>query len=48
VGPERLKQQVRITVDTQESARAVPKIRERLLQMNLEVPLVGEIGRAHV
>jgi (E)-4-hydroxy-3-methylbut-2-enyl-diphosphate synthase len=33
---------VRITVDTQESARAVPKIRERLLQMNLEVPLVGD------
>ncbi len=33
---------VRITVDTQESARAVPKIRERLLQMNLDVPLVGD------
>jgi (E)-4-hydroxy-3-methylbut-2-enyl-diphosphate synthase len=33
---------VRITVDTQESARAVPKIRDRLLQMNLDVPLVGD------
>lgn len=33
---------VRITVDTQEAARAVPRIRERLLAMNLEVPLVGD------
>jgi (E)-4-hydroxy-3-methylbut-2-enyl-diphosphate synthase len=33
---------VRITVDTQEAARAVPKIRERLLAMNLDVPLVGD------
>ncbi len=33
---------VRITVDTQEAARAVPRIRERLLTMNIEVPLVGD------
>ncbi len=33
---------VRITVDTQAAACAVPKIRERLLAMNLEVPLVGD------
>ncbi len=33
---------VRITVDTQEAARAVPRIRERLLAMNIEVPLVGD------
>ncbi len=33
---------VRITVNTQEAARAVPRIRERLLAMNLDVPLVGD------
>jgi (E)-4-hydroxy-3-methylbut-2-enyl-diphosphate synthase len=33
---------VRITVNTQEAARAVPKIRERLLAMGLNVPLVGD------
>ena len=33
---------VRITVNTQDAARAVPEIRERLLAMNLEVPLVGD------
>ncbi len=33
---------VRITVNSQEAARAVPKIRERLLSMNLNVPLVGD------
>ena len=33
---------VRITVDTQEAARAVPRIRERLLAMGIEVPLVGD------
>ena len=33
---------VRITVDTQEAARAVPRIRERLLAMSIEVPLVGD------
>ncbi|MCC6657499.1 MAG: flavodoxin-dependent (E)-4-hydroxy-3-methylbut-2-enyl-diphosphate synthase [Rhodocyclaceae bacterium] len=33
---------VRLTVNTQEAARAVPRIRERLLAMNLEVPLVGD------
>jgi (E)-4-hydroxy-3-methylbut-2-enyl-diphosphate synthase len=33
---------VRITVNTQEAARAVPKIRGRLLAMNLDVPLVGD------
>ena len=33
---------VRLTVDTQDAARAVPEIRERLLAMNLDVPLVGD------
>ena len=33
---------VRITVDTQEAARAVPRIRDRLLAMNIVVPLVGD------
>ena len=33
---------VRITVNTREAAAAVPKIRERLVQMNVDVPLVGD------
>ena len=33
---------VRITVNSREAAAAVPKIRERLLKMNLNVPLVGD------
>ena len=33
---------VRITVNTREAAAAVPQIRERLLAMNLDVPLVGD------
>jgi (E)-4-hydroxy-3-methylbut-2-enyl-diphosphate synthase len=33
---------VRITVNTLEAARQVPAIRERLLQMNVDVPLVGD------
>ncbi|MDR2240619.1 MAG: flavodoxin-dependent (E)-4-hydroxy-3-methylbut-2-enyl-diphosphate synthase [Zoogloeaceae bacterium] len=33
---------VRITVNTEEAARAVPAIRERLLAMNVAVPLVGD------
>ncbi|HUW38148.1 MAG TPA: flavodoxin-dependent (E)-4-hydroxy-3-methylbut-2-enyl-diphosphate synthase [Rhodocyclaceae bacterium] len=33
---------VRVTVNTREAAAAVPKIREQLLKMNLEVPLVGD------
>lgn len=33
---------VRITVNTREAAAAVPKIRERLAQMNVDVPLVGD------
>lgn len=33
---------VRITVNTREAAMAVPKIRERLAQLNLDVPLVGD------
>jgi (E)-4-hydroxy-3-methylbut-2-enyl-diphosphate synthase len=33
---------VRITVNNEEAARAVPLIKERLLQMNLDVPLVGD------
>ncbi|MBK9956628.1 MAG: flavodoxin-dependent (E)-4-hydroxy-3-methylbut-2-enyl-diphosphate synthase [Rhodocyclaceae bacterium] len=33
---------VRITVNTREAAGAVPEIRERLLAMNLDVPLIGD------
>ncbi|PID63856.1 MAG: 4-hydroxy-3-methylbut-2-en-1-yl diphosphate synthase [Gammaproteobacteria bacterium] len=33
---------VRITVNTEAAARAVPEIHERLLTMGLEVPLVGD------
>ena len=33
---------VRITVNTQEAAQAVPLIREQLLKMNADVPLVGD------
>ncbi len=33
---------VRITVNTREAAAAVPRIRERLAQMNIEVPLIGD------
>jgi (E)-4-hydroxy-3-methylbut-2-enyl-diphosphate synthase len=33
---------VRITVNTREAAVAVPEIRERLLAMNVDVPLVGD------
>jgi len=33
---------VRITVDRDESAAAVPKIRERLERLNINVPLVGD------
>ena len=33
---------VRITVNTREAAAAVPGIRERLLAMNVQVPLVGD------
>lgn len=33
---------VRITVNTDEAAKAVPKIRDRLLSMGLDVPLVGD------
>ena len=33
---------VRITVNTKEAARAVPKIRERLITMGQNVPLVGD------
>ncbi|MDO6459867.1 flavodoxin-dependent (E)-4-hydroxy-3-methylbut-2-enyl-diphosphate synthase [Granulosicoccaceae sp. 1_MG-2023] len=33
---------VRITVNTEAAARAVPEIAERLEQMNLQVPLVGD------
>lgn len=33
---------VRITVDRDEAARAVPEIRERLLTMGVDVPLVGD------
>jgi (E)-4-hydroxy-3-methylbut-2-enyl-diphosphate synthase len=33
---------VRITVDRDEAARAVPSIRDRLAQMGVEVPLVGD------
>jgi (E)-4-hydroxy-3-methylbut-2-enyl-diphosphate synthase len=33
---------VRVTVNNREAAAAVPKIRERLAQLNLDVPLVGD------
>jgi (E)-4-hydroxy-3-methylbut-2-enyl-diphosphate synthase len=33
---------VRITVDREEAAAAVPHIKERLLKMNVDVPLVGD------
>ena len=33
---------VRITVDRDESAAAVPRIRERLLRLGMDVPLVGD------
>lgn len=33
---------VRITVNTEDAARAVPEIRERLDQMGIDVPLVGD------
>ncbi len=33
---------VRITVNTREAAMAVPKIRERLAQLNVDVPLIGD------
>src|SRR3954449_10755693 len=33
---------VRITVDRDEAAAAVPHIRERLLKMNVDVPIVGD------
>ncbi len=33
---------VRITVNTEDAARAVPDIHERLLQANLDIPLVGD------
>src|SRR5665648_477689 len=33
---------VRITVDRDEAAAAVPHIKERLLKMNVDVPLVGD------
>lgn len=33
---------VRVTVNNDESAKAVPKIREQLLRMGVEVPLVGD------
>src|SRR6186713_3688902 len=33
---------VRITVDRDEAAAAVPHIKERLLKMNIDVPIVGD------
>ncbi len=33
---------VRITVDRDEAAAAVPRIKERLAQMNVGVPMVGD------
>jgi (E)-4-hydroxy-3-methylbut-2-enyl-diphosphate synthase len=33
---------VRITVNTREAAAAVPKIKERLAQLNVDVPLIGD------
>src|SRR5512142_1111262 len=33
---------VRITVDREEAAAAVPHIKERLVRMNVDVPIVGD------
>jgi (E)-4-hydroxy-3-methylbut-2-enyl-diphosphate synthase len=33
---------VRVTVDRDEAAAAVPHIKERLLRMNVDVPIVGD------
>ncbi len=33
---------VRVTVNTREAAAAVPRLREQLLKMNVDVPLVGD------
>src|ERR1700744_2286427 len=33
---------VRITVDRDEAAAAVPHIKERLLRMNVDVPIIGD------
>ena len=33
---------VRITVDRDEAAAAVPHIKDRLLKMNVDVPIVGD------
>src|SRR5579872_2081283 len=33
---------VRITVDRDEAAAAVPRIKERLLKMGIDVPIVGD------
>jgi (E)-4-hydroxy-3-methylbut-2-enyl-diphosphate synthase len=33
---------VRVTVNTREAAQAVPRLREQLLKMNVDVPLVGD------
>jgi (E)-4-hydroxy-3-methylbut-2-enyl-diphosphate synthase len=33
---------VRITVNNDEAAKAVPKIREQLLKMNVDVPIIGD------
>ena len=33
---------VRVTVNTREAAAAIPKIKERLAQLNIDVPLVGD------
>jgi (E)-4-hydroxy-3-methylbut-2-enyl-diphosphate synthase len=33
---------VRVTVNTREAAAAVPQVKERLAQLNLDVPLVGD------
>ena len=33
---------VRVTVNTREAAQAVPRLREQLLKMNVDVPLIGD------
>ncbi|MBV2233956.1 MAG: flavodoxin-dependent (E)-4-hydroxy-3-methylbut-2-enyl-diphosphate synthase [Sterolibacterium sp.] len=33
---------VRVTVNTREAAQAVPRVREQLLKMNVDVPLIGD------
>ena len=39
---------VRITVDRDEAAKAVPQIKERLLARDIDVPLTGKVERGGI